>query len=105
MIEGKSTFYVELEETKRIIDQATPNSLVIIDELGRGTSTYDGMALAESILEYIMEEIGCYTIFSTHYFPITKKYENTKEVQLAKIGYFFKNNSIRFDYQLQKGVA
>ena len=105
MVEGKSTFYVELEETKRILDQATPNSLVIIDELGRGTSTYDGMALASSILKCLIDEIGCFTFFSTHYYPLTRKYVHQKQVQCAKIGYYFQNGAIRFTYQLEKGVA
>ena len=67
ILEGKSTFYVEMEETKAILNQATRNSLVIIDELGRGTSTFDGQAIAEAVLNYIVKRIKCNTLFSTHY--------------------------------------
>lgn len=67
IIEGKSTFYIELEETRRILDQASRNSLVIIDELGRGTSTFDGVSIAHGTLSHIVETIGCFTLFSTHY--------------------------------------
>jgi DNA mismatch repair ATPase MutS len=65
--EGKSTFFVEMEETKRIVENSTKNSLVIIDELGRGTSTYDGLSLAYGVLRYITENINCKTLFATHY--------------------------------------
>jgi DNA mismatch repair ATPase MutS len=73
---------VELEETKRITEQSTPESLVIIDELGRGTSTFDGMAIASAVLKFIVKEIGCFTLFSTHYFPITEEYQNNEAVKL-----------------------
>ena len=57
ILEGKSTFYVEMEETKAILEKATENSLVILDELGRGTSTFDGQALADSVLNYLVNKV------------------------------------------------
>ena len=62
-----STFMVELAETKKIISEATPNSLVILDELGRGTSTYDGVAVAHAVLHYLASHVGCIGFFATHY--------------------------------------
>jgi DNA mismatch repair protein MSH6 len=62
-----STFMVELAETKKIISEATPNSLVILDELGRGTSTYDGVAVAHAVLHHLASHVGCIGFFATHY--------------------------------------
>jgi DNA mismatch repair protein MSH6 len=67
ILENKSTFFVELEETKTVVEQATKNSLVIMDELGRGTSTFDGYSIAHSVLSYLANEIKCRTLFTTHY--------------------------------------
>ena len=67
IISGQSTFMVEMMEANYAIQNATKNSLVLFDELGRGTATFDGMALAQAILEYVHERIGCVTLFSTHY--------------------------------------
>jgi DNA mismatch repair protein MSH3 len=67
MLAGESTFMVELSETSDILKQATPKSLVILDELGRGTSTHDGVAIAGSVLEYVTRETRCLTLFITHY--------------------------------------
>ncbi|KAI8065738.1 muts domain V-domain-containing protein [Gongronella butleri] len=67
MLMGESTFMVELQETSMIMKQATPRSLVILDELGRGTSTHDGMAIAYSVLQYFITHIRCITLFVTHY--------------------------------------
>ena len=65
--EGKSTFFIEMEETKSILTYGTSKSLAIIDELGRGTSTFDGMAIAYSVLVDLIERIQCRCIFATHY--------------------------------------
>jgi DNA mismatch repair ATPase MutS len=69
---GKSTFFIEMEETKSILSWATPKSLAIIDELGRGTATFDGMAIARSVLNYLIEQIGCKCMFATHYHSLTE---------------------------------
>ena len=67
---GASTFLVEMAQTARILNRATPQSLVILDEVGRGTSTFHGMALAQSVVEHLHDEIGCRTLFATHYLQL-----------------------------------
>jgi DNA mismatch repair protein MSH3 len=76
--EGKSTFFVELSEASEVLQKATPKSLVVLDELGRGTSTYDGTAIAYATLKFLIEKVKSCTLFVTHYPLLTnleKQYE------------------------------
>ena len=86
LVSGESTFMVEMKEAKNAICNATKNSLILFDELGRGTATFDGMSLAKAILEYVASEIGCKTLFSTHYHELTEietYYPSIKNVHVA----------------------
>lgn len=88
LVSGESTFMVEMKEAKNAIVGATKNSLILFDELGRGTATYDGMSLAQAILEYISDNISSFTLFSTHYHELTKldkKYKNIKNVHVSAV--------------------
>lgn len=85
---GKSTFMVEMSETANILNNATCQSLVLLDEIGRGTSTFDGLALANSISKYLIEKIGAFTLFATHYFELTQlasSYANVRNVHLSAV--------------------
>jgi DNA mismatch repair protein MutS len=72
LVRGQSTFMVEMSETSAILHTATPRSLVLLDEIGRGTSTYDGVSIAWSVSEYLHDEVGCKTVFATHYHELTQ---------------------------------
>jgi DNA mismatch repair protein MSH6 len=81
ILEGKSTFYVEMEETKSILHEGTKRSLAIIDELGRGTSTFDGYSIANSVLSYLVRNIKCRSLFATHYHMLLDDYRDCPGVQ------------------------
>ena len=86
LVSGESTFMVEMLEARNAVVNATKNSLILFDELGRGTATYDGMSLAEAILEYVNIHIGCKTLFSTHYHELTSlsdKYSCIKNIHVS----------------------
>lgn len=74
ILEGKSTFYVEMEETKTILKFATYKSLAIVDELGRGTSTFDGYSIANAVLKHLVTKIKCRSLYSTHYHMLLDDY-------------------------------
>ena len=81
---GASTFLVEMSQTARILNRATEKSLVILDEVGRGTSTFDGLALAQSVVEYLYKKLYCRTLFATHYLQLAalEKYSGVANAQV-----------------------
>ncbi|KAI7151076.1 DNA mismatch repair protein msh3 [Hortaea werneckii] len=79
MLKGESTFMVELSETADILKQASPRSLIILDELGRGTSTHDGVAIAQAVLSYVVEQLRSLTLFITHYQALARVQEQFAE--------------------------
>jgi len=82
ILAGHSTFMVELQETSRILRSATPKSLVILDELGRGTSTFDGYAIAYAVLSHIVSRQRALTLFATHYHGLTEEFQHNSLVAL-----------------------
>ena len=103
LVSGESTFMVEMREAANAIKNATPDSLILFDELGRGTATFDGMSLAQAILEYINNKIGCKTLFSTHYHELTDL-ENTLDKLVNKhVSAEEKDGNIIFLHKVKDG--
>lgn len=105
ILEGKSTFFVEMEETRNIIEFATFKSLAIVDELGRGTSTFDGYSIAHAVLKYLVNKINCRTLFSTHYHMLLDEFKGEKGVQTYHMAYKANENQdeVMFLYKFVKG--
>jgi DNA mismatch repair protein MutS len=102
---GRSTFMVEMTETANILHSASRQSLVLMDEIGRGTSTYDGLALAWAVAEYLARQVKAYTLFATHYFELThlpEQLEGVKNVHLKAVEH---GDSIVFLHSVNDGPA
>jgi DNA mismatch repair protein MutS len=102
---GRSTFMVEMTETARILNTATPRSLVILDEIGRGTSTYDGLSLAWAVVEHLHDVIGCRTLFATHYHELTDLADRLPGVANLNVAVREWQDSIVFLHQIVPGAA
>lgn len=102
---GKSTFMVELEETSNILRYATRNSLVILDELGRGTSTFDGTSIAYGVAKHLAQKVGCRTMFSTHYHTITQDFVGDETMAMYRMGALVQGDHVTFLYNFEKGVC
>ena len=103
LVSGESTFMVEMNEANNAISNATSNSLVLFDELGRGTATFDGMALAQSIIEYIHDNIKCKTLFSTHYHELTDLENNLKNLKNIHVSALEEDGNITFLHKIKDG--
>jgi DNA mismatch repair protein MSH6 len=104
---AQSTFFVELLETQKILADATPRSLVILDELGRGTSSYDGVAVAQAVLHDVATRIGCVGFFATHYHSLAVEFRDHPEVRCVRmrIAVDSGSRSVTFLYELEDGIA
>lgn len=102
---GHSTFMIEMMETKQALTEATPNSLILLDEIGRGTSTYDGMALAQAILQYIHDVVSAKTLFSTHYHELTVLAETHHKIKNIQVTVMERDNQIIFLHKIKEGKA
>ena len=105
ILTGKSTFMVEMMEANTALRYATKHSLILFDEIGRGTATYDGMALAQAMLEYIDEAIGAKTLFSTHYHELTELAEEHQTMRNVHVDVREEKNEIEFRYRVIEGKA
>ncbi len=102
---GRSTFMVEMTETANILNNATANSLVLLDEIGRGTSTFDGLSLAWACAKQLLEKNRSYTLFATHYFELTRLVEDFKQVANVHLDAAEHGNGIVFLHSVQEGAA
>ncbi|PCH38453.1 hypothetical protein WOLCODRAFT_65402 [Wolfiporia cocos MD-104 SS10] len=109
---GRSTFMVEMQETSDIIQMATPRTLVILDELGRGTSTFDGMAIAHAVLQHLVQTVNCRTLFITHYPEVASDLERKfpEQIQNLHMGYTEETRvdgtrEVTFLYRLTSGIT
>ena len=107
ILAGQSTFMVELSETSKILHEATPRSMVILDELGRGTSTFDGYAIAYSVLHYLATHIGCLGLFSTHYGMLTQEFAKNPNIARKHMSCQVDQHKkeVTFLYKLVSGVC
>ncbi|MEC9484897.1 MAG: DNA mismatch repair protein MutS [Candidatus Izemoplasma sp.] len=103
LVSGKSTFMVEMLDANRAISTATKQSLILFDEIGRGTATYDGMALAQAIIEYIHEQIGCKTLFSTHYHELTDLDQSLNRLKNVHVSATDEEGHITFLHKIKDG--
>lgn len=103
LVSGESTFMVEMNEANRAIENATENSLILFDELGRGTATFDGMALAQAIIEYIHNKIHAKTLFSTHYHELTDLEEKLNHLKNIHVSAYEENGTITFLHKIKEG--
>ena len=104
LVSGNSTFMVEMNEANNAISNATKNSLILFDELGRGTATYDGMSLAQAILEYIHDEIGCKTLFSTHYHELTTLASTLSDLKNVHVSAKEEDGKVTFLHKIKSGA-
>lgn len=105
LVSGESTFMVEMKEANAALSNATLNSLILFDELGRGTATYDGMSLAEAILEYIHDHVHAKTLFSTHYHELTTMSKAFKKIRNIHVSAVEENGNITFLHKVKNGAV
>jgi DNA mismatch repair protein MutS len=105
LISGESTFMVEMKEANEALAHATANSLILFDEIGRGTATYDGMALAQAIIEFVHDKVHAKTLFSTHYHELTVLDQSLAGLKNVHVGAVEKNGELVFFHQMQAGPA
>lgn len=105
LVSGESTFMVEMKEANYAIQEATRDSLILFDELGRGTATYDGMSLAQAILEYIHDKIKAKTLFSTHYHELTFLEKNLKQLKNVHVSAIEENGKVTFLHKVKMGAV
>ncbi len=105
LVSGESTFMIEMKEANYAISEATENSLILFDELGRGTATYDGMSLAQAILEYIHDKIKAKTMFSTHYHELTILEKDLKHLKNVHVSAIEEDGKITFLHKVKNGAV
>ena len=103
LVSGESTFMVEMKEANHAISNATANSLILFDELGRGTATFDGMALAQAIIEHIHNNIKAKTLFSTHYHELTDLEDNLEKLKNIHVGAYEEKGNLTFLHKIKDG--
>ncbi|HXE56496.1 MAG TPA: DNA mismatch repair protein MutS [Gemmatimonadales bacterium] len=105
LAQGQSTFMVEMSETGAILHNATARSLVLLDEIGRGTSTYDGVAIAWAVTEHLHDRVGCKTMFATHYHELTQLPERLQHARNLTVAVRDTGDTVVFLHRLQPGAA